>query len=88
MVNERKLSGDKGGKRDPLSYLMGANEEFLVDGEQGLSEEELFGTELRHVLQARLAESLLSSEHIHVLHCRKGGGDCLTIVDEVLITMR
>lgn len=44
MVNERNLSGDEGEKRDLLSYLMSASEEFLVDGQRRLSEEELFGT--------------------------------------------
>ena len=43
MINERQLSGDKDGRRDLLSNLVNANEEFLEDGEQGLSEDEIFG---------------------------------------------
>lgn len=39
MVNEKKLSDDKGEKRDPPSCLMDANEEFLVDGERALGRE-------------------------------------------------
>jgi len=43
MINERKLSGDKDGRRDLLSNLVNANEEFLENGEQGLSEDEILG---------------------------------------------
>lgn len=43
MINERKLSNEKGGKRDLLSNLVNANEEVLDDGEQRLGENELIG---------------------------------------------
>ena len=43
MINEKKLSSDENKDRDLLSNLVRANEEFLVDGEQGLSDDELFG---------------------------------------------
>ena len=45
MINERKLSGDKNKKRDLLSNLVSASEEFSEDGEQRLSDDELFGME-------------------------------------------
>ncbi|KAF9653356.1 cytochrome P450 [Thelephora ganbajun] len=43
MINERKLSDEKGEKRDLLSNLVSANEEFLDGGEQKLGEVELVG---------------------------------------------
>ena len=43
MINEKKLSSDENKDRDLLSNLVRANEEFLEDGEQGLSDDELFG---------------------------------------------
>ena len=43
MINEKKLSNDENKERDLLSNLVRANEEFLEDGEQGLSDDELFG---------------------------------------------
>ena len=44
MINERKISDEKDEKRDLLSNLVNANEEFLDDGEQKLGEAELIGT--------------------------------------------
>ena len=44
MINERKLYGDNNEERDLLSNLVRANEELLEDGEQRLSDDELFGT--------------------------------------------
>ena len=43
-MKERRLSGDKDGKRDLLSGLITANDEFSDDGEQRLKDEELIGT--------------------------------------------
>jgi hypothetical protein len=43
LINERKVSNEKGGRRDLLSNLVDANEEVLDDGEQRLGEEELIG---------------------------------------------
>lgn len=43
MINERKFSDEKGGKRDLLSNLVDANEELCYDGEQRLGEDELIG---------------------------------------------
>ena len=43
MINERKLSGGKDGRRDLLSNLVSANEGSLEDEEQRLSEDETFG---------------------------------------------
>ena len=45
MINEKKISNEKGEKRDVLSNLVDANEELLNDGEQRLREEELIGDE-------------------------------------------
>ena len=45
MINERKLHSDKNKERDLLSNLVSASEEFLEDGEQRLSDDELFGME-------------------------------------------
>jgi hypothetical protein len=44
MINERRFSNDKDDKRDLLSNLVDANEEFSDRGEQRLGEEELVGT--------------------------------------------
>jgi hypothetical protein len=43
LINERKFSNEKGDKRDLLSNLVDANDEFLDDGEQKLGEDELIG---------------------------------------------
>ncbi|KAF9653322.1 cytochrome P450 [Thelephora ganbajun] len=43
MINERKLSDERDEKRDLLSNLISANEEFMDDGEQKLGEVELIG---------------------------------------------
>ena len=44
LINERKHSNEKHEKRDLLSNLVNANEEFSVHGEQRLGEGELLGT--------------------------------------------
>ena len=44
MINERKHSRERDEKKDLLSNLVSANEEFLDDGEQRLGEAELIGT--------------------------------------------
>lgn len=44
MINERKFSYEKDEKRDLLSNLVSANQEFSDDGEQKLEEVELIGT--------------------------------------------
>jgi hypothetical protein len=43
LINKRRHSDEKGEKRDLLSNLVNANEEFSGDGEQRLGEEELIG---------------------------------------------
>ena len=43
MINERKSSGGKDERRDLLSNLVDANEEFLDSGEQRLLHEEVIG---------------------------------------------
>ena len=43
MINERRSSGDKDERRDLLSNLVDANEEFLDSGEQRLLHEEVIG---------------------------------------------
>lgn len=43
LINERKFSNEKGDKRDLLSNLVDANDEFLDDGKQKLGEDELIG---------------------------------------------
>ena len=50
-INERKLSDKKDEKRDLLSNLVNANEEFLEDGEPRLDETELIGTRSSLVLR-------------------------------------
>jgi hypothetical protein len=44
MINEHKFSNEKGEKRDLLSNLVDANEEFMDDGGKRLGEEELIGS--------------------------------------------
>ena len=55
MINERKLYYGEGEKRDLLSNLISANDEFLDDGEQRLGEVELIGTGSRLGLSAYLS---------------------------------
>jgi hypothetical protein len=43
LINGRKFSNEKGDKRDLLSNLVDANDEFLDGGEQRLGEDELIG---------------------------------------------
>ena len=44
MINEQKHSCERDEKRDLLSNLVNANDEFLDDGGQRLGEAELIGT--------------------------------------------
>lgn len=44
LIHERKHSNEKDEKRDLLSNLVNANEEFSANGEQRLGEGELLGT--------------------------------------------
>ena len=44
MIDEQRVSHGKNERRDLLSNLVHANEEFLDDGEQRLTGEELLGT--------------------------------------------
>lgn len=67
MIHERKLSGDKDGRRDLLSNLVSANDEFLEDGEQGLSEDEIFGMWPEPGLHEHLFKRLPFRKHVHVL---------------------
>ena len=54
MINERKVSDEKDEKRDLLSNLVNANEEFSDDGEQKLGEAELIGAWSRSGLLVHL----------------------------------
>lgn len=78
MINERKFSDAKDGKRDLLSNLINANDELLDDGEQRLGETELIGTVSALCLQPHLFTRLPFRELFHVLHCWTRGRDTLT----------
>jgi len=86
MINERKLYYGEGEKRDLLSNLISANDEFLDDGEQRLGEVELIGTGLGLGLPARLSKYVRFRKHVHVLHCWTRGEDCLTGAEDHLIS--
>ena len=88
MINERKLSGDKDGRRDLLSNLVNANEAFLENGEQGLSEDEIFGMEPGLHLREYLFKRLPFRKHVHVLLCRTRGNDHLLNAGGGLIPVR
>ena len=81
MINERKHSYEKDEKRDLLSNLVIANEEFLDDGEQKLGEEELIGTGSGLRLSSHLFNCLPFRKHVHVLHCWTRGKDSLTNIE-------
>ena len=67
MINERRSSSHKVERRDLLSNLVDANEEFSGDGEQRLSKEELVGMCLAGDLPAfRLKKS--NSGNIFVIY--------------------
>ena len=61
MINERKHSCESDEKRDLLSNLVNANDEFLDDGGQRLGEAELIG-----------ASQGLTYRHNHLNICRSG----------------
>lgn len=67
MIEERKLSNEKGEKRDLLSNFVHANEEFLDDGGQRLGEGELIGTSSILCPAARLFTSLSFRKRFYVL---------------------
>ena len=86
MINERKNSYEKDGKRDLLSNLVCANEEFLDDGEQRLREAELIGMGSGLGLPAHLFKCLPYRKHVHVLHCWTRSEDSLTDAEGHLIS--
>ena len=85
-INERKLSDEKDEKRDLLSNLVNANEEFLEDGEQRLGEAELIGTKSAFGLLAGLFTHLPYRKHVHFLHRWTRGEDTLTDTQRLLIS--
>ena len=80
MIDEKKLSSDENKDRDLLSNLVRANDEFLEDGEQGLSDNELFGMGSEFVCGS-LFKRLSSRKHLHILLWRTRGEDGLPNVD-------
>ena len=76
-INERRLSDKKDERRDLLSNLVNANEEFLEDGEQRLGEAELVGAGSTLGLQAGSFTHLPSRKHVHVLPRWTRGEDTL-----------
>ena len=87
MIDERKVSHGKNERRDLLSNLVHANEEFLDDGEQRLTEEELLGTTSTCSPVVHLSNGLLSREHVHVLPCWTRGEQALLYTDHVSIAV-
>ena len=85
LINERKFSDDKGGKRDLLSNLVNANEEVLDDGEQRLGEEELIGKWFALDPSTRLFTGPFLREYFHFLPGRIRGEDTLAIASGRLI---
>ena len=69
LINKRKHADEEDEKRDLLSNLVNANEEFSGDGEQRLGEEELIGTCKRFIKQPASFKLLPLREYVHVLHC-------------------
>jgi len=86
MINERKFSGEKDERRDLLSNLVDANEEFMDDGEQKLGEVELVGMGSGLGPLAHLLMHISFREHFHVLHCWARGEDTLDKTDDRLIS--
>ena len=85
LINERKLSNEKGEKRDLLSNLVDANEEVLDDGEQRLGEDELIG---KRSLFGPVVHSFINPllrKYLHFLSCRIRGKDTLVIADSYLL---
>ena len=70
MIDKRRFSDEKDEKRDLLSNLVDANEEFLDDGEKRLGEEELVGTSSALCPGTRFFTCLPFRKRFHVLHCR------------------
>jgi len=68
MIDQRKFSDEKDEKRDLLSNLVDANDEFLDDGEQKLGEVELIGTGPELGLRAHSFTFTLCRKHFHVLY--------------------
>ena len=77
-INERKLSDERDEKRDLLSNLVDANEEFLDDGEQRLAEVELIGTWPGLDLPTLLLTHTSPRKRVHFLHRWTRGEDTLT----------
>ena len=87
MINERKYSGENDEKRDLLSNLVNANEEFTDDGEQRLGEVELVGAESGLGLLAHLLIHLSFRKHFRILRCWTRGEDTLVNTDDHLISV-
>jgi len=68
MIDERKHSCGSDEKRDLLSNLISANDEFLDDGEQRLGEAELIGMGSGLGLPAQPLKCLPFRKYVHFLH--------------------
>ena len=88
MIDERKHFCESNEKRDLLSNLISANDEFLDDGEQRLGEAELIGTESGLDLPAQLLKCLPFRKHVHFLHRWTRGEDSLVNTRGRLIPAR
>ena len=88
MIDERKHFCESNEKRDLLSNLISANDEFLDDGEQRLGEAELIGTESGLDLPAQLLKCLPFRKHVHFLHCWTRGEDGPVSMEGHLIPAR
>ena len=86
MINKRKFSNEKDGKRDLLSNLVDANEDFMDDGEQRLGEEELIGERSAFDLATHLFTNLPLRKYLHLLPCRIRGKHTPASVDDRLIS--
>jgi len=86
LINERKFYHEKNEKRDLLSNLVNANEEFLDDGEQRLGEVELVGM-CQYLATGPFVHSLLSRERFRVLSRWTRGKDILVDTDRRLVSV-
>ena len=77
MIEERKDSYGRDERRDLLSNLVSANDEFSDDGEQRLGEGELIGTESGLGLTIQLLKFLPFRKRGHFLHGWTRGEDSL-----------
>jgi len=77
MTNERKHFCENNEKRDLLSNLVSANEEFLDDGEQRLGQEELTGMGSGLGLPVHSFKCLPPRKHVRFLHRWTRGEDSL-----------